>query len=306
MRSRTPAAIAFTSLVLVGGSALAGCAGASNSATHSMAPETTIAARAQSTAGLPGSFGGGKGAAGGSIGQLVSPSQPLIIRTGTVTLGAAKSHIVNVFNDVSGAANTLGGFVASSSSNSASDTDGASLVVRVPSDRFGDLVTRVDGFGKDEAQSENGNDVTGESINLTARIDNLTSEEAALRALLKHTGTITSILDVQNQLFSVEGEIEQLTAQQGSLLNQVTYATLTVTIAPLAAAPPAKPKPANSVSRAAKLAVHNSAVAVRSIVLALGWAFPALVIGIVALIAWRLRRRTGSRPTPAPATEPAS
>jgi hypothetical protein len=218
-----------------------------------------------------------------------------------VSLSVAKAHVVDVFDQVSSAAETMGGFVASSSSTAAGDAKGAMLVVRVPSSDFGSLVSHVDSFAKVQAQSENGQDVTAESINLTARIANLTSEEAALRALLSRAGSIPSILQVQDQLFSVEGDVEQLSAQHSSLIDQATYATLTVNLVPLAshAASKAKPKQ-NALLRAVKLAGHNTATAVRGVLLAIGWAFPFLVLGFLALGAWLLRRRIGRRHAPAP------
>ena len=120
-----------------------------------------------------------------------------------MTLNVTSGHLVQIFDRVSSAADSLGGFVASSSSTAAGALKGASLVVRVPSNDFGALVTRVDSFAKVESQSENGEDVTGESINLAARITNLKSEEGALRALIARAGSIPSILAVQDQLFGV-------------------------------------------------------------------------------------------------------
>jgi hypothetical protein len=269
-----------------------------SSPSTTLANEGVAAPAAKSTTGAEASR-----TAAGEVGASVTPNGPLVIRTGTVTLNVTSGHLVQIFDRVSSAADSLGGFVASSSSTAAGALKGASLVVRVPSNDFGALVTRVDSFAKVESQSENGEDVTGESINLAARITNLKSEEGALRALIARAGSIPSILAVQDQLFGVESDIEQLTAQQSSLIDRATYATLSVTLVPLAAhsAPKAKPGE-NAVVHALKTAGHNTAVAARAIVLAIGWAFPIIVLAAIAFGIWRLRRRITGRHGPAPST----
>jgi hypothetical protein len=272
-----------------------------SSPSTTMANEGIAAPASRSTTGVA------SRTAAGEVGATVTPNGPLVIRTGTVSLDVASGRILQIFDRVSNAADSLGGFVASSSSTAAGDTTGATLVVRVPSNDFGELVTRVDAFAKVESQSENGEDVTGESINLAARITNLKAEEGALRTLIARAGSIPSILAVQDQLFGVESDIEQLSAQQSSLIDRASYATLSVALVPLAAHSARKAKPGtNSVVHALKTAGHNTAVAARAIVLAIGWAFPVIVLAATAFVIWRLRRRITGRHGPAPSTPTAA
>jgi hypothetical protein len=289
-------AVAAACLALAGGTALGAC----SASTGNAAPNTTIGPAAKNALGTYSAAGDGSFAQphtisqpspNGQLGSNVTVTQPLIVRTGYVTIEDNKTIISKVFDEVSADANKLKGFVSSSSTSSAGDAGGATLVVRVPSDQFGMLVFEVGNLGKVQSQSETGQDVTGESIDMQARLANLESEEAALRALVEKATTVSAILDVQNQLFNVEGEIEQLTAQENSLVNQATYATLTVTIEPAPARHvlPARP---NAVNRAFKTALHNTAVAARSVVYALGWAFPGLVLLVIGLFAVRFARRS--------------
>jgi len=306
--SRKRLLTALSAALIMGGAALAGCSSSGASSSPSAGPSTTVvsaggagtASRSASGAGqaltgqpAPTSHAGGGGS---SVGLEVAVASPLVIRTGTVTLSVRKRLLVGVFDKVSAAAELLGGFVAGSSSNLAAGFAGSSLTVRVPSAQFATLVREVDGFGKVQAQSESGRDVTGTVVDLGARIRNLESEEAALRTLLSRAGSIPAILQVQDQLFGVEGEVEQLAAQQASLVDHATFATLTVDLVPLAVpAPKPKHPKENAFVRAIHLALHNSWVAVRGVLLAIGWAFPALVLGLLVLGGWRLRRRFVSR-----------
>lgn len=292
-------------LALSGGCLLAACSGAGPKTAGRPTAGRALAPLVTSTpAARPASRPTSARVAAGTVGESLVPVSPLVIRSGSVTLGVAKSHVVTVFDEVSGAASRMGGFVASSSSTSADDTGGASLVVRVPSDDFSGLVSRVDSLGKVEAQSVSGEDVTGQSIDIEASLENLRSEESALRTLLSRAGSIPSILEVQNQLFGVEGDIEQLSAEETSLVNRATYATLHVQLSPLAAArrAPAHHRTTreNALLRAAKLAGHNTAVTLRAVVVALGWSFPAIVLAAVVLGLWRFQRRAGRRRPSAP------
>ncbi|MHB8435490.1 MAG: DUF4349 domain-containing protein, partial [Acidimicrobiales bacterium] len=135
-------------------------------------------------------------------------------------------------------------------------------------------------------------------------ITNLNSEESALRALMTRTGSIPNILQVQNELFTVEGEIETLTADEGSLISRATYATLSVDIAALPSGKrAAKKAPVNAVIRAVHLAGHNTLAVLHDVALAIGWAFPLIVAALLLLGIWQARRIWRRRAAPtAPTT----
>jgi hypothetical protein len=158
----------------------------------------------------------------------------------------------------------------------------------------------VSAFGKVQSQQVQGQDVTGQLVNLFARITNLQAEEQALRKLVLAAGSVPNVLRVQNELFTVESEIEQLSAQQALLDNQTAYATLTVNLVAPAVPVAKKPRPENTLTRGVKLGWHNLAVAGRAIVLGVGWAFPLLIAAALGCLVWRIRRRRALT-TPSPA-----
>ena len=301
--------IAVVTLVVVvlglGAAILAGIHGPGGSSTSS---STTVPSRAaggeagRSASAAPSASSVGTASAT-ELGRVVPAVGPDIIRTGSLALSVRKGRLLEVFDAVTSDAENEGGFVADSSTAEQNrKAPSASLVLRVPSERFTQLMLAVSTLGKVESQQVQGQDVTGQLVNLSARITNLQAEEEALRKLVQAAGSIPNILKVQNELFTVESEIEQLSAQQASLDNQTTYATLTVNLVSSATPAAVKPKPRreNTFSRGVKLAWHNLAVAVRAIVLGVGWAFPLLVAAALAYVVWRLRRRRGMT-TPSPA-----
>jgi len=243
----------------------------------------------------------GTGVSATELGKVVPAQGPDIIETGSMAVSVRKGHLLSAFDAVTSDAESEGGYVADSSSASQdSQAPTASLVVRVPSERFTPLVMEIATLGKVDSQQQQGQDVTGQLVNLSARISNLQAEQLALRNLVERAGSIPNILQVQNELFSVESEIEQLSAQQASLENQTAYATLTVDLAVRPLAPVARPRAENTFARGAKLAWHNLAVGGRAIVLGIGWAFPLLIVAGLGYVVWRLKRRRGAT-TPSPA-----
>ena len=288
----------------------AGCSSgaASSSAQMALAPHSAASQAALKQASGARSASGDGAATGAVTGNVAPVLQPDIIRTGTVSLIVSQSRIMHAFDQASADAASEGGFVASSTSDwSGTPKPSASLEIRVPGSRFGSLIGEIDGLGKVQSQQLQGQDVTGQVVNLGARIANLQSEQVALRQLMSRAGTIPDILQVENQLFSVEQQIEVLTAEQSSLVGQVTYATVDVELSATAvpAKPKPKPAPVNAAVHAGHLAVHNTAAALHAVAIAIGAAFPALVVALAVLVVLGLRRRRLAR-LPKSAPNPAS
>jgi hypothetical protein len=304
------AVAAGVACTVITGTALAACSG--NSGSSSVAPYRPGYSALHSAAlGAPTPAGSAKGAAArsgagaslvtaGSAGVSVTVATELIIRTGAVTLQVPHKSVVNVFDSATRDAALLEGYVASSTTTGAGDAAGASLTLRVPSNSFATLVGEIDKLGKVESQQIGGRDVTGQSVDLNARITNLQSEETALRTLITQSGSIPNLLQVQDQLFGVEGEIEQLTAQENSLLDHASFATLVVDLTPKAAPIAAPPPKQGSIVRAWHLAGHNTVVALRAVAIAAGWAFPIVIVAAAAGALWLWRRRRSRSAPPAP------
>ena len=183
--------------------------------------------------------------------RIVPSESPDIIHTGSMLLSVRRGNLLKAFDAVTSDAAGQGGYIADSSSASQNtQAPTASLVIRVPSSRFTSLILAVSALGKVENEQVQGQDVTGQLVNLSARITNLEAEQVALRALVERAGSIPNILQAQNELFTVESEIEQLSAEQASLDSQTSYATLTVNLETHARPLPPKPRRENVLTRA--------------------------------------------------------
>jgi hypothetical protein len=104
--------------------------------------------------------------------------------------------------------------------------------VRVPSDQLDSTLTEVKTLGRVESESQSGQDVTSQYVDLQARLSNARNTEQRLTDLLRNrTGKLSDVLEVEQELDRVRGQIEQMEAERKTMTNQVSYATLNATIA---------------------------------------------------------------------------
>jgi Domain of unknown function (DUF4349) len=182
------------------------------------------------------SGGGGQGGAGsggtsnnGSRTATYDVSRPdlLIIKTGNLSLQV--KDIDAGLADASAKIGALGGYVAGSDRKGDGDQTVATATYRIPAASWDSALVALRGLAdKVLAEQTQSQDVTGDVVDLGARITNLQATEAALQAIMARATKISDVLDVQTQLTDVRGQIEQLSTQRKHLQDQAGYSTLTV------------------------------------------------------------------------------
>jgi uncharacterized coiled-coil protein SlyX len=152
-----------------------------------------------------------------------------IIRTGNLSLrvdDAAKR-----LDEAKKLAEQFGGFVASSNLADNAGVKTAYLTIRVPTDKYNDL---VDAAKKLAAlvlsESSNAEDVTAQFVDLNARLKAAQAEEAQYLAILKQAKTVEDTLKVTDYLSQVRSRIEQMQGQLRYLTDKTDYATLNLTL----------------------------------------------------------------------------
>ncbi|MDP9484158.1 MAG: DUF4349 domain-containing protein, partial [Chloroflexota bacterium] len=159
--------------------------------------------------------------------QDVVPDPNLIIRTGTMTIEVASmdAALLRARTAITG----LGGYISASDQANDGDKVLASVTYRFPSARWEDAQAAIREVATKLIGAKTGSsEVTGQVLDLGARIANLRATEQALQAIMAKATKISDILEVQNQLTGVQGQIEQLSTQQAHLRDQASLATLTV------------------------------------------------------------------------------
>jgi hypothetical protein len=104
------------------------------------------------------------------------------------------------------------------------------LEMRVPSTDLTATLTALKQLGTVQQQTLTAEDVSGQLVDLDARLKNLRQSEAALQEIMTRTGSIAEVLEVSRELSTVRETIERTAAQQQHLQSQVAYSTITLTL----------------------------------------------------------------------------
>jgi hypothetical protein len=185
-----------------------------------------------------------------------------------------------------------GGFVAETRTSEAGRAPRGSVTIRIPASAFDGVVAEVRALGTVRSLTTQAVDVTGQFVDLEARIRTLDATRAQYLTLLTRARAIGDILAVQERLTDVQSQIEQLQGQRDALADRAALATLTVSVAePGAGQPPERA----GFAKAWDDAVDGFTGALAAILAASGTA--TVVLGVLALVAaagrllWlRLRR----------------
>lgn len=103
--------------------------------------------------------------------------------------------------------------------------------LRVPADQLEATLADLKALGHVESETQSGQEITAQYVDLEARLSNARHTEERLTDLLRQrTGKLSDVLAVETEIARVRGEIEQMEAEKKNLANQVTFATITATV----------------------------------------------------------------------------
>jgi Domain of unknown function (DUF4349) len=227
-RRRAVAALGAAAVIL----ALAACSGSAAAAPDQAANVAAAGSTAAPAAAL------GSNSDNTTGGATTGPTDPIalsapdtfIVRTGSISIEVPKIEpaLLQARTAIAG----LGGYVSDSDQSNQGDQQMASVTYRIPVARWQDALDAIQAIAtKVDAAKSNAVEVTGQVLDLGARIDNLQTTEAALQAIMARATKITDVLQVESQLSDVQGQIEERSTQQAHLKDQASLATLTVEFA---------------------------------------------------------------------------
>ena len=168
---------------------------------------------------------------------------PMIARTASVSLIAKDFGPVEA--TVKAIAQRHNGYIASL--NTASPQDSArilSATLQIPSAQLESAIAELKQLGRVDQETQAGEEVTKEFTDRAARLKNArATEQRLLDVLREHTGKVKDILDAEQEIARVRGEIEQMEADQRSLQTRIDFATVQLSVqeeykASLQGAPP--------------------------------------------------------------------
>lgn len=165
----------------------------------------------------------------GKLSELVVPSGPMVVRTAELELTTAdfdrsRNRTEEILKKHYG---YLGDLNVSGGPNAARML---TATLRVPAEQLDATITELKSLGKVEAESQKGEEVSEQYVDLQARIVNARNSEQRLTELLHRAGHLAEVLEVEEQIENVRENIERMEAERKNLAKQVAFSTLNVKI----------------------------------------------------------------------------
>jgi len=190
----------------------------------------------------------------GKTGKSGTSSSLRVEEVGTIDVTIGARRFQTTLSQLTAFASADGGFVSSTHATMGTKSKGtfsaASIVLQVPEHRFATLVDQVRHVGHATSVYTSADDVTGQYVDLQARISALQVSRSQYLKIMTRTNSINGILAVQSQLNSIQSQIEQLQGQLNLLNSETTYATLSVALSQSGAVHVAPPHARNGFDKA--------------------------------------------------------
>ena len=169
--------------------------------------------------------------------QLLPIQEQMIIRTGNMSVVVVDTE--EAMQALTALVNERGGWVVSSNIYLSGRAKAGSMTVRIPADEYEGLMTAVREFSLEVRRETNeGQNVTEEYVDLSARLANLQATADRVRLFLDEAETVEEALSVNRELSRLEGEIEAMSGRLQYLSRSAAYSTLTVNFTPDALSQP--------------------------------------------------------------------
>lgn len=290
IRSRTGRAAV---LAVLGALLLAGCFGGGSDSVGEGATDG-------GGGGSNGDFGSREESAGGDDGGTAGdpgtalPLGPERLDRQVIVTAEIRVRSVDVQRDADRAAQqatTLGGIVSGDVRGGSGAQQTADLVLRVPPERVDQLLDALAGFGEEVSRSVSTEDVTTVKADVDSRVESLQASLDRLRGLLAEASDITDLVSLERELAARESDLESLQAQQRALGDQISLATVSLSLVAEA------PEPEEETATGFLGGLETGWDAFRSVgsalLTALGASLPFLVLVglIVGTVGWVSRRR---------------
>jgi hypothetical protein len=226
----------------------------------------------------------------------VAPDAPMIARSVDLQIiardfAAVRGELDAVLARHQGYAATLG------VSNTDNTARALSASLRIPAPQLAAALNELKSLGRVTGEAQSGEEVTSQHADLLARIKNSRETEIRLQDILRNrTGKVSEILEVEQEIARVRGEIEQMESALQTLNHRVDFATINLTINEEYKAKVSGSAPAIAIRlhNAAVAGFGSAASAALGIILWLVEIMPSLLlwVAILGFPAWWLWRRT--------------
>ncbi|MFD5779672.1 DUF4349 domain-containing protein [Streptomyces sp. NPDC126933] len=232
---------AFAAALLTVSLALAGCGASDNGGSSSDSAAKGVQAGQEGAAGAGDAAAGDAGAGdavadeaaappAGSKGQPAKTPAPQgthVIRTAELTVRV--KHTQKALTTARDAAGKSGGLVQNESTERTEDDYVEStIVLRVPQEEYDAVLAELAGTGTLLARKADAKDVTDQVVDVNSRVSSQRVSVARIRELMDRATKLSDVVALEGELSTRQAALESLLAQQASLKDRTTLATITL------------------------------------------------------------------------------
>jgi hypothetical protein len=245
-----------------------------------------------------------EGGGGGGGAHAASPAATALMIARTATLNLVVKDIPASRAQLDAILTRYHGYVAKLDLlNPENLPRGFQASLRIPAPDLAAALNDLRQLGALQAEQQAGEEVTQQHADLVARLKNSRETEERLRAILQQrTGKIDEVLQVEEEIARVRGEIEQMEAEQEALEHRVDFASVQLELSEVYKAQlnSAGGSAANRMENALVAGLHHAAESLLGIFLFLAEFGPAILIwlailGVPAWLVWRRYRGMHAR-----------
>ncbi|MFH9083838.1 DUF4349 domain-containing protein [Streptomyces sp. NPDC017673] len=300
---------ALAGVLLAACLALAGCGGADDMGGSSKAASDSKAGAAGAPGGTAESGKAGSGTAARGTPKLIPDA---IIRTASLTVEV--KDVPRALEAARATAEDAGGYVGNETTSR--DTDGherTRVVLRVPTGKYDEVLTGLQGTGRVVDRTAKAVDVTDQVVDVDSRVKSQRASVARIRALMEKATKLSDVVALEGELSGRQADLEALLARQASLKDRTSLATITLS---LSETPVRQADDSPGFTDALAGGWHVFVDVLRWIALGLGAVLPFVALAALLVLLWlrvvrpRLPRRAEPEPAatalgPLPSARPA-
>ncbi|MFT3911803.1 MAG: DUF4349 domain-containing protein [Ferruginibacter sp.] len=225
-----------------------------------------------------------------------------IIKTASLKLEVPdfKKYNDNLYKTVK----QLGGYVAQEEQNLYPEKNETVITIKVPVAQFESMMNELPGTDTKLVERKiNSDDVTAKVIDTKSRLEAKKEMRQKYLEFLKQSKNMKEVLEVQEEINSIQEEMEAAAGQINYLTHQSAMSTINLTFYQLL--PGYKPDPVENPSFATRVAnaFRSGTVWMADLFVALMSVWPLLLVVIILFFGWR-KTRSGKMLTPV--TQPAN
>ncbi len=237
--------------------------------------------------------------------ELPNPQPRKIIYSGQVTLDC--ENLEKTTDKLLATVKQMGGYLGDGNSSGAKGSVRESTwTVRIPVERYDELMKAISGMGELKESSQKAQDVSEEFYDAQARLKNLNIEEQRMIDLLKNRSAgLSEVLTVEKEITRVREESERIEGRIRYLAHQSDLSTVTITLREVKKfVPVSSPSLGTRTGRA----FHDSLASMRDlgesavigVVTVVPWALPFVVLALILLKVTKRPQRQASIQSPDP------